>query len=148
MAERFTGEIEPFAQVSVEPLAAFLEAIPVSDWPKLADPAFRGAGELLRPLAEALLSAHFPGGRISGLGLFLLDPGQVHPTHTDEQAPDWLCRVHVPVVTNRGATATTDSGTIHMEAGTAYKFNTLARHAVENRGNRPRIHMVFDVKAA
>ena len=145
MVERFMGTIEPFADVDVSDLAAWLRAIPVAEWPQMADPAWRGCGDRCRPLADALM-AEFPGCAISGLGLFLLAPGQVHPAHRDEQALDWVTRVHVPIVTNAQATVTTDDGEFHMEVGKAYRFNTWATHAVANHGTTPRVHLVFDIK--
>lgn len=137
--------IEAFADVDVSQEAAWLDAIPFAEWRHLADPAWHAAREIFKPLAEELM-AHFPGCVMSGPGLFLLEPGQVHPAHTDVQPPEWVTRVHVPIVTNKLATATTDDGTLHMKAGKAYKFNTRERHAVENRGTTPRVHLVFDVK--
>jgi hypothetical protein len=137
--------IEPFAEVDVRALAAWLNAIPVAEWPKMSDAAWRGSGDKCRPLAE-LLIAEFPGCSISGLGFFLLAPGQLHPAHRDDQPPEWVTRVHVPIITNPLASATTDDGTIHMQVGKAYRFNTRASHAVYNGGSTPRVHMVFDVK--
>lgn len=136
--------IEPFADIDVSELAAWLKSIPVAEWPKMADPAWRGSGEKCRPLAEALM-AEFPGCVMTGPGLFLLAVGQVHPAHTDVQPPEWVTRVHLPIVTNKSATATTADGTLHMKAGRAYKFNTTQTHAVENAGKTPRVHLVFDV---
>ena len=137
--------IEPFASVDVASHAAWLQTVPVADWPKMADPAWRGWEARFRPLATSLM-VEFPGCAMSGLGLFLLQPGQRHPAHKDEQPPDWVTRVHVPIVTNELATATTDDGEIHMEVGVAYTFNTRATHAVYNGGATPRVHMVMDIR--
>ena len=102
----------------------------------------------VEPFADvfALLMAEFPGCVMGGIGLFTLDPGQEHPTHTDVQPPEWVTRVHVPLVTNELATVTTDEGTFHMQAGKAYKFDTRRPHAVRNGGTEPRVHLVFDVR--
>jgi hypothetical protein len=101
--------------------------------------------EQLKPLADRLTEQFYPGCKVSGYGLFTLDPGQVHPAHKDIQPPEWVTRIHVPIVTNPMATATTDDGTIHMERGKAYTFNTRETHAVFNGGTSPRVHFVFDV---
>jgi quercetin dioxygenase-like cupin family protein len=137
--------VEAFATADVSEIGAWLLAIPESEWPGMADPAWHGADRLLPRVAEELMQ-HFPGCALSGVGLFLLAAGQEHPAHTDEQPPDWVTRVHVPIVTNPRATVTTDDGTMHMEAGTAYRVNTRERHAVRNDGETPRVHLVFDVK--
>ena len=136
--------IEPFAAVDVSELAAWLRTVPLADWPKMADPDSLGAGNRIRAIADRLM-IEFPGCSLSGVGLFLLAPGQHHPPHEDIQPPNWVTRVHVPVVTNRHAIAITPDGAIHMEAGVAYTFDTRATHAVRNDGSEPRVHMVFDV---
>lgn len=138
--------IEAIAAVDIFNLVAWLSAISVTEWAGMSDPAWHGADGRCRPIAERVLALAFPGCNVSGIGLFVLAPGQLHPMHTDEQPPDWVTRIHVPIVTNERATATTDDGTIHMAAGIAYRFNTRARHAVANHGLTPRVHLVFDVR--
>lgn len=110
----------------------------------MADPDWHDWGARFRHLRKQI-ERLFPDDNVSGVGLFLLQPGQEHPMHRDEQPPNWLTRVHVPVVTNPLATATTDDGTIHMQAGTAYRFNTRENHAVRNDGLTPRVHFVCDI---
>jgi len=139
--------VAPFAEVDISALAARLEAIPISEWPKMADPESLGLGDEIRAVADALMS-HFPGCVYSGVGLFLLAAGQAHPAHTDVQPPDWVTRVHVPVITNDKAIAWTEDGTITMRAGVAYRFDTRRPHAVRNDGETPRVHLVFDVRKA
>lgn len=140
--------IEPFADVAVATgqWLAWLESIPRDEWAGMSDPAWHNCDLEVRPPAERLVAKHFPGCVISGLGLFLLAAGQKHPAHTDEQPPEWVTRVHIPLVTNPKATATTDDGELHMQVGKAYRFNTRAMHAVHNGGDTPRVHLVFDVK--
>lgn len=138
--------IEPFAEVDVSWMAAWLSMIPLCEWPAMADPSWHGAHEVLSPVV-ALLMERFPGCVPSGPGLFLLAPGQVHPAHIDEQPPDWVTRVHVPIVTNPQAVAITADGEIHMQAGKAYRFDTRRAHAVKNLGPTARVHLVFDVRS-
>jgi hypothetical protein len=109
---RFVGTLERFAQVDVSGL-------------DLSD------NESGRPIAEALTARHYPGCSVSGVGYFVLEPGQVH----------------VPVTTNDKVIFTMDDGEHHMEVGKAYRFNTLATHAVANGGKTARVHLVFDVRA-
>lgn len=136
--------IEAFADVDVSALAAWIESIPVHEWRRLVDPTWMRASERTWPIAKGLME-HFPECELSGVGLFLLDPGQEHPPHTDEQPPEWVTRVHVPVITNPKALARTEDGIVHMAKGIAYRFNTRRLHAVANDGDRPRIHLVFDI---
>lgn len=107
--------------------------------------AWGNTSEELKPLADQLVLAYFKGCKVSGYGLFLLEPGQAHPIHKDEQPSEWVTRVHIPIATNKFAIAVTDDGPIHMELGKAYTFNTRENHAVFNGGTTPRIHFVFEV---
>ena len=137
--------IERLADVAVGDLATWLAGLPPEAFARLADPAWGNAAERCRPIAEALVAEHFPGCCVSGVGLFVLAPGQMHPAHRDEQPPEWRTRVHIPVLTNPDAVAIVDSGTLHLEVGVAYTFDTRQTHAVANRGTTPRVHLVFDV---
>jgi hypothetical protein len=125
---RFVGTIERFAEVDVS-------GLDISD------------NESGRPIAEALTARFYPGCRVSGVGFFVMEPGQVHPAHKDIQPPYWVTRVHVPVTTNDKVIFTMDDGEHRMEVGKAYRFNTLATHAVVNSGKTARVHLVFDVGA-
>jgi hypothetical protein len=124
---RFVGTIERFAEVDIGEL----------------DPSNDESG---RPIAEALTARFYPGCSVSGVGFFVMEPGQVHPAHCDEQPPYWVTRVHVPITTNPGVIFTMDDGEHRMEVGKAYRMNTLVTHAVENGGDTSRIHLVFDVR--
>ncbi len=76
-----------------------------------------------------------------------LVPGATYELHRDPQAPNWLTRVHVPLVTNPAAWLSfADQGSrVHFEAGRAYLFNTLASHHYGNDGEADRVHLLFDV---
>lgn len=139
--------VEELAVVDVAELVEWLAAIPAEEWPGMADPAWHGGGECFASVVDRL-TASFPGCISSGAGLFLLAAGQEHPMHVDEQPPQWVTRIHVPLVTNELCTVTTDEGRLHMQVGRAYTFNTRRNHAVENRGKTPRAHLVFDVVRA
>lgn len=77
-----------------------------------------------------------------------LIPGQGHDYHQDPQQPNWITRIHVPVITNPLAWIAfeeEDGRHVHFEAGKAYSFNTLKRHAFANDGLTDRVHLLFDV---
>lgn len=85
-------------------------------------------------------------------------PGQSHPMHTDVQRSDCVTRVHVPLTTNDGCWMEWEDtenayaiGPVkvvdraHFQVGSAYTFNTLARHAFGNDGDTARVHLIFEV---
>lgn len=119
-SDRFTGTIECLGEVDAT-----------------AEPG-SVAGELVRRF--------YPDCRFS-YGLWNMEPGQVHPAHIDQQPPEWLARIHVPLKTNAGVVFTMEDGDHHMEVGKAYRVNTLRTHAVANRGNTERVHLVIEVTA-
>jgi hypothetical protein len=118
MCDRFTGTIECLGDVDATENPLII------------------AGELVR--------RYYPDCQFS-YGLWDLEPGQVHPAHTDQQPPSWLVRIHVPLSTNPGVVFTMEDGDHHMAVGKAYRMNTLRTHAVENRGKTPRVHLVIEV---
>ena len=128
MSERFNGTIEAFADVKI-PLASV-------------------DAEDFRPFAEDLVNRFFPNCTISGIGLFTVEPGQIHPVHIDVQPQEWVTRIHIPLATNRHCVATMEDGPHEMVVGKAYKFNTTSPHAVSNGGKTPRVHLVFEVRNA
>lgn len=142
---KFEGTINELCDLDISAHVKWLRSIPVTDWHKLGDPAFHNWDAEFRPLAEKLVQQFYPGCKVYGMGLWLVEPGQVHPSHTDIQPDDWLVRVHIPLVTNQLCVTIMDDGPHHLEVGKAYRFNTLANHEVVNRGDCRRIHFMFDV---
>lgn len=122
---------------------AWLWDIPVQDWNRLHEREDWDAK--FRPFAEDLLADHYPGCHVGGMGLWLVEPGQSHAAHTDIQPDEWVVRIHVPLATNGDCVTMMPDGDHYMKIGRAYRFNTLAMHAVANRGQTRRIHLVIDV---
>jgi len=58
----------------------------------------------------------------------------------------WLqrVRIHIPIVTNPEVTFYCGDDQVHMEAGSAWIFNTWLPHKVENQSDSIRIHLVID----
>lgn len=150
MVQRFTGTIERLCELDVSPYVELIKSVPVADWPKMADPTFMGLGAKFQPLADQIL-AFYPGCSFTGIGLWSMEPRQWQALHKDIQPPNWLCRVHVPIVTNPGVFFTMGNSRPHnqyrMDVGFAYRFNTLIDHAVENHGKEARLHFVMDIVA-
>jgi hypothetical protein len=78
--------------------------------------------------------------------LLALGPGACSELHFDTKIgfPWANLRLHVPLITNPGATLLMD-GDIHVwEPGTFWFGDFCRMHQVENTGTRKRIHMVID----
>ena len=99
----------------------------------------------LKQTAQSLVDKFYPGCRISGSDHWTLEPGILHPAHTDEQSAEWVARIHIPITTNPHVVFTMEDGPHQMLVGKAYTINTLAPHAVSNGGSTPRVHFVFEV---
>jgi hypothetical protein len=74
-----------------------------------------------------------------------LRPGAIVPPHVDIHYY-WRThlRIHVPVVTNPDVRFHCDGQTVNMKAGECWLLDSFYPHAVENRGNDTRIHLVMD----
>lgn len=108
----------------------------------------RRGHELPMGLAKTVMAevlAH-TGGRGHAPFLGHSVPGHFAPMHVDPQRPDWLTRVHVPLVTNPGCWMQWEGWErVHFSAGNAYNFNTLTPHSVGNDGDSERVHFIFEV---
>jgi hypothetical protein len=144
--DRYTGTIEPFADIDVSEYVDWVKSVPSDKWYGFQNEDYLDWGPRFWPLARMLTAAYFPGCGIVGIGMFLLKPGQIHPAHVDDQPPEWRARIHVPLITNSGCVITMDDGDHFLEVGKAYKMNTLSTHRVENRGTTPRLNFMFDLK--
>ena len=85
------------------------------------------------PVYPKVMLARLAAGR--GIALHT-DGGDLDPcTH----------KIHVPLETNPQATLTVADAAFHLEAGSAWEVNNLAAHGACNRGERDRIHFIFEV---
>ena len=73
-----------------------------------------------------------------------LMPGVIGTRHIDTHYGPERVRVHIPLQTNENCFFCTDEGRIHMEIGNSYLVDPLVYHWVENLGDTPRIHYIFD----
>lgn len=87
----------------------------------------------------------FPGCTDTYRALTVLHAGDYVPDHTDTQSPEWISRIHVPLVTNPGAFLIVETIHYQLEVGMAYQVNPGRLHAVTNGGAESRIHLMFDV---
>lgn len=157
LTSRFTGTCEKLADVNIDSLVAWVIAIPFEDWHQQA----RLADGLIRPMmmtdldwhdfglhtdaVVAKLMEHFPGCSAYQRMLSVVMPGHSIAPHRDEQRPSWLCRIHVPLTSNRHSKFIVEGDGHKLTPGSAYRVNTEAVHAVTNDGDTPRTHFMFDV---
>lgn len=143
--------IQPHAMVE------WIKAVPRDKWPQqdrmtaespypaiVTDLGWCGFGAMLGPVV-AVPMQNFDGCHTRNHYLSRLEPGQCVETHTDIFGPDWVARVHVPLLTNPDAKMIFDDLETHMAYGWAYKVDVRLPHSIVNRGKFPRIHFFFDV---
>lgn len=139
--------------VDVAPLTTWVKKIPIDDWPRqssgvpamVTDFDWHGFGARTTPLVHELLQIfHEPTAYQRMLSVVL--PDHRIELHADRQVPSWICRVHVPLITNPSAYFIVNGARHHLEPGLAYAVNTTELHEVINEGATPRIHLMFDVR--
>ncbi len=160
---RFLGTVEGIGVLDPKKVAAvvdWLAAIPFEDWGQqnpagvyplkpamMSNAMWHGFGAALDPLVADILT-YYPGCIAQQRMLGAVMPGDEIPRHKDDQCPEWVERVHVPLTTNPHASFVCDDGPHFLKVGWAYRVNTEAYHAVYNRGDAPRVHFMFDVRGA
>lgn len=155
---RFEGTVEPIGRVHYADLAHWLGTVPFEAWPQqkplddglprpamVTDLGWRGFGQAAWPVVQAL---GYDETQAYQLMLSVVMPGHKIEPHCDQQPPDWLYRVHVPLASNYRAVFICGGVEHIMMPGIAYKVNTEAEHAVANRGEAARVHFMFDVRRA
>jgi hypothetical protein len=166
-----TSNIILLCPVDVSSLVEWITAIPFEDWPqqnRLADGKIRPAMvtdrrwngfaervDLVTNVAvtKLLIDLKLSSGDVTVYNRWLsvVMPGHSIPPHADRQDPGWICRMHVPLVTNEMSwfcIASSPLSSKTMEVGTVYAVNVRAEHWIVNEGPTPRIHFMFDVRRA
>ena len=141
-------------------LAAWILAIPFEEWPQqrrvdaqlrpamVNDLAWHNFGAHTDALVAELSALLPPGTATYNRMLSVVMPGHGIAPHRDEQPPEWLTRVHVPLTTNDRAVMVMAGQDHHLPVGSAFLVNTTVEHSVRNDGPTPRIHFMFDVRRA
>lgn len=137
--------------VDVGPLVDWLASGTVG-WPpvKGGQPNRVHLPDVARPIIDHVLRTCFTGPvtyQHYYACLSRLVPGATYEYHRDPQPPEWLTRVHVPIVTNPLAWLRfqEQDERVHFDVGFAYSFNTLRQHCYGNDGVKDRVHLLFDV---
>ncbi len=101
---------------------------------------------LLEPvLAQATHAFGYQHGAFPRVMLARMAPGGViHPHKDQNPAAKWPHKIHVPLVTNEGVTLFVDGTGYHLPEGQAVEVNNMGLHAVANRGDCQRIHLIFE----
>lgn len=101
---------------------------------------------LLEPvLTEATVPYGYERGAFPRVMLARMLPGGVIQPHRDENpAAKWPHKIHVPLKTNDQVTFYVDGTGYKFPVGEAVEVNNMGLHAVENRGDTDRIHLIFE----
>jgi len=78
--------------------------------------------------------------------LMALAAGAVIREHKDAGTAlaDGITRIHIPIHTSPQVLFRIDGEPVHFDAGHAWYMDASCRHAVENHGHAPRVHLVLD----
>lgn len=102
---------------------------------------------LLLPIMEAASEPYGYENRVFCKAMFArLQPGQVIDKHVDGAGSNTQThKIHVPLITNPGVKFYSRDKGFYLEEGQAYEVNNIKSHYVENLGDEPRIHFIFEV---
>jgi hypothetical protein len=117
------------------------------DWRQSYDrPLWSEWKPLLQPLLDSATAPYgYDRGAFPRVMLARMAPGGVIHPHRDENlAAKWPHKIHVPLQTNEGVTFYVDGIGYHFEEGEVVEVNNMGLHAVENRGQTDRIHLIFE----
>ncbi len=105
-----------------------------------------------RPLfteVQVLIADHiqplFPACDVIWAQLAELPPGGVIAPHSDRHILAEVHRLHVPLVTHDQVEFVIGGSTFHLAPDTLYDLNNVMTHAVFNRSNVMRIHLLVDM---
>src|SRR6478735_4695383 len=118
-----------------------------NDWRRSDDkPLWTEWRPILEPvLAEATAGYGYDRGAFPRVMLARMQPGGViHPHRDANPAAKWPHKIHVPILTNDGVVFFVDGTGYRLAEGEAVEVNNMGLHAVENRGDTDRIHLIFE----
>ncbi|MEN0005476.1 MAG: aspartyl/asparaginyl beta-hydroxylase domain-containing protein [Bacteroidota bacterium] len=100
----------------------------------------------LQPLLDqAVVPYGYTEGHFSRVMLARLDAGGHINAHRDGKlSAVFPHKIHIPIQTNPKCTFFVNPKTYQFEEGFAYEVNNQAVHYVENLGDSPRIHLIFE----
>lgn len=94
-------------------------------------------------LRATLAAFHCP---LAVVRLMRLEPGSLIKPHTDMDldAEMGSARIHVPITTNPDVEFLLNDRRVEMEPGSAWYLRLADTHAISNRGQNTRVHLVID----
>ena len=99
----------------------------------------------LKPLVDRVAGYYQNNGFIVRLVLVKLRAGGKIPHHTDAGFSLLNChRVHIPIITNDEVAFFVGGEEKNMQVGEFWEINNSVDHAVENRSDQDRIHIIID----
>lgn len=106
-------------------------------------PEWRG---LLEPVMQQATEPYmYKRGAYPRVMLARMAPGGViHPHRDGNPSAKWPHKIHVPLQTNPQVTFEVDGVGYHFAEGEAVEVSNMAVHAVANRGDTDRIHLIFE----
>lgn len=117
------------------------------DWRQSYDgPLWDQWRPLVQPVLRAATSSYgYANGAYPRVMLARMAPGGIiHPHRDTNPAAKWPHKIHVPLVTNDEVTFYIEGIGYHFAEGEAVEVNNMGLHAVENRGQTDRIHLIFE----
>ena len=117
------------------------------DWRSSHDRPLWGEWKgLVEPvLAAATEPFGYARGAFPRVMLARMAPGGIiHPHRDENPAAKWPHKIHVPILTNSGVAFSVDGITYQFAEGEAVEVNNMGLHAVENRGETDRVHLIFE----
>jgi Aspartyl/Asparaginyl beta-hydroxylase len=117
------------------------------DWRTSYDrPLWAEWKSLLEPVLSAATADYgYQRGVFPRVMLARMPVGGVIQPHRDANpAAKWPHKIHVPIQTNDRVLFRVDGIEYQMAEGEAVELNNMGVHAVENRGDCDRIHLIFE----
>jgi hypothetical protein len=117
------------------------------DWRTFDErPLWTEWSDLLLPVLRQATAAYgYSNGEFPRVMLARMAPGGIiHPHKDASPSAKWPHKIHIPLQTNDAVTFFIDGNQFHLAEGEAVEVNNMAKHAVENRGQTDRIHLIFE----
>ena len=117
------------------------------DWRQSYDRPLWGEWQkILQPVLDVATAPYgYSRGAYPRVMLARMAPGGIiHPHRDENAAAKWPHKIHVPLQTNEGVTFFVDGVGYRLEEGEAVEVNNMGVHAVENKGDTDRIHLIFE----
>jgi hypothetical protein len=118
-------------------------------WPEVAVTHAHGwdrFNDVAMPVIDEVVARHYPaGGLVLRAVLARVLPNCRIDPHVDRHPSFSIAhRIHVPLVTNPQVEFIVGAERITPRPNQAFELNNKLPHSVDNRGDTPRIHLIFD----